>query len=83
LVVYSTCTFAPEENEFVIDKVLSRNTIDAEVVQIPKHLSPPSARAPITTWEGKEASNDVTSSMRIIPDETTTGFFIACIRRVS
>ena len=83
LVVYSTCTFAPEENEFVIDKVLSRNTIDAEVVQIPRHLIPPSARAPITTWEGREVSNDITSSMRIIPDETTTGFFIACIRRVS
>jgi len=83
LVVYSTCTFAPEENEFVIDKVLSRNTIDAEVVQIPKHLIPPSARAPITTWDGREVLNDVTSSMRIIPDETTTGFFIACIRRVS
>jgi len=83
VVVYSTCTFAPEENEFVIDKVLSRNTIDAEVIQIPKHLIPPSARAPITTWDGREVSNDVTSSMRIIPDETTTGFFIACIRRVS
>lgn len=83
LVVYSTCTFAPEENEFVIDKVLRRNSIDAEVVQIPMHLIPPSARTPITTWEGREVSNDVSSSMRIIPDETTTGFYIACIRRVS
>lgn len=83
LVVYSTCTFAPEENELVIDKVLGRNSIDAEVVQIPKHLIPPSARTPITMWEGREVSSDVSSSMRIIPDETTTGFYIACIRRVS
>ncbi len=83
LVVYSTCTFAPEENEFVIDKVLRRSTINAEVVQIPKQLTPPSARSPITCWNGNTVTEDVSSSMRIIPDETTTGFFIACIRRVT
>jgi len=27
LVVYATCTFSPEENEFVLEKVLKRNTI--------------------------------------------------------
>lgn len=83
LVVYSTCSFAPEENEFVIDKVLSRNTIDAEVVQMPKHLIPPSAREPIMSWDGRGFSQNVSSSMRIVPDKTASGFFIACIRRVS
>lgn len=83
LVVYSTCTFAPEENEFVLDKVLRRRTINANIVPIPESLIPPCSRQPITSWDGKEVSQDVSSSMRIIPDATTTGFFIACIQRLS
>lgn len=83
MVVYSTCTFAPEENEFVLDKVLGRGTINAKVVPIPESLTPPCARPPVTKWEGKEVYRNIASSMRIIPDETTTGFFIACLERLS
>ena len=82
-VAYSTCTFAPEENEFVLDKVLSRNSIDAELIPIPTHLHPPTARAAITEWNELNIKNDVSSAMRIIPDSTTTGFFIATIKRLS
>ena len=83
LVVYSTCTFAPEENEFVLEKVLRKKTIDAKVVELPKELRPPSGRAPISCWEGKEFTQDISPAMRIIPNEMTTGFFIACLQRVS
>jgi 16S rRNA (cytosine1407-C5)-methyltransferase len=83
LVVYSTCTFAPEENEFVLEKVLRKKTIDAKVVELPKELRPPSGRAPISCWEGKEFTQDISPAMRIIPDEMTTGFFIACLQRLS
>ena len=83
LVVYSTCTFAPEENEFVLEKVLRKKTIDAQVVRVPKSLRPPSAIAPIEHWSGKKVTQDLSLAMRIIPDETTTGFFIACIQRKS
>ena len=83
LVVYSTCTFAPEENEFVLEKVLRKKTIDAKVVELPKELRPPSGRAPISCWEGKEFTQDISPAMRIIPNEMTTGFFIACLQRLS
>lgn len=83
MVVYSTCTFAPEENEFVLDKVLSRNSIHAEVVQIPVHLHPSTAIHPITSWNDKEIDFDIRHAIRIIPDHTTTGFFIACLKRLS
>ena len=83
LVVYSTCTFAPEENEFVLDKVLRKKNIDAKIVPLPEHLIPPATMAPVTSWLGKECTQDVTSAIRIIPDATTTGFFIACIERIS
>jgi 16S rRNA (cytosine1407-C5)-methyltransferase len=83
LVVYSTCTFAPEENEFVLEKVLRKKNIDAKVVALPQNLYPASARPPVASWEGKDLSQDVTQSVRIIPDNTTTGFFIACLQRIS
>ena len=82
-VVYSTCTFAPEENEFVLDKVLSRNSIDAEIVEIPECLHPPTTRQPIASWMGKTILNDIHHAIRIIPDNTTTGFFVACLKRLS
>lgn len=83
LVVYSTCTFAPEENEFVLDKVLRKKTINSKVIALPKALTPPSSRPPITSWNNKEVTQDITGSLRIIPDETTTGFFIACLQRTA
>jgi 16S rRNA (cytosine1407-C5)-methyltransferase len=83
MVVYSTCTFAPEENEFVLNKVLRKKNIEAKLVPMPESLLPPSTMAPITNWLGKECTQDVSSAVRIIPDATTTGFFIACIERVS
>ncbi len=83
MVVYSTCTFAPEENEFVLDKVLKRNSIDAEVIQIPDYLFPPTIKPPISSWNEKTIEHDLGHSIRIIPDATTTGFFIACLKRRS
>jgi 16S rRNA (cytosine1407-C5)-methyltransferase len=83
LVVYSTCTFSPEENEIVLDKVLSRKSINAEVVPIPAHLRPPSVTNPITKWGEVEVKHDVSNAIRIIPDNTTTGFFIACLKRLA
>ncbi|MBC8200811.1 MAG: RsmB/NOP family class I SAM-dependent RNA methyltransferase, partial [Planctomycetes bacterium] len=83
LVVYSTCTFAPEENEFVLEKVLRKKTIDAKVIELPKDLRPPHSRPPISEWEGKGVTQDITRAVRIIPNESTTGFFIACLRRNS
>ena len=82
-VVYSTCTFAPEENECVLDKVLSRSSIDAELIELPRELHPPSSIAPLQNWNGKELHNDLSNAMRIIPDCTTTGFFIAAMQRKS
>ena len=83
LVVYSTCTFAPEENECVLEKVLSRNSIDAEVIQIPEHLYPPTTTKPLTQWNGKQMTKEISGAIRIIPNSTTTGFFIACLKRLS
>jgi len=81
IVVYSTCTFTPEENEFVLNKVLRKKNIEAKLVPMPETLHPENTMAPVTNWLGKECTQDVSSAVRIIPNATTTGFFISCIQR--
>ncbi len=83
MVIYSTCTFTPEENELLLDKVLSRKGIDAEIIPIPIELHPPTTTKPVLSWNGKTIENDVQHAIRIIPDSITTGFFIACLKRRS
>lgn len=81
-VVYSTCTFAPEENEMVLDKVIKKNSINAEIIEVQQELLPPTVRKPITSFQNWSASTDLTNALRIIPNDLTTGFFIAVLKRV-
>ncbi len=81
-VVYSTCTFAPEENEMVLDKVLKKKSINAELIEVPQGLLPPTVRSPLTSFQNWSASTDLSHAMRIIPNDLTSGFFIAVLKRV-
>lgn len=82
-VVYSTCTFAPEENECVLEKVISKNSIDAIVVSIPHELVPSSKRSPLKEWGNKVFTQNIDGAIRIVPDGTTSGFFVAVLERKS
>ena len=69
-VVYSTCTFAPEENEAVVDHVLE--TEDCEVVAFDLPLDSVSG---VTEWEGDSYDPSVTDTHRIYPHLNDTGGF--------
>jgi 16S rRNA C967 or C1407 C5-methylase (RsmB/RsmF family) len=74
--VYSTCTYAPEENEAVIDKVLenSKDSLKLENAFIPglKGCSG------IAEWEGAVFREDLKRTVRYYPHQNDTGgFFIA------
>ena len=73
VVVYATCTFAPEENEAVLDRVLAEAA--CEVVP----FDCPLASAPgITAWRGREYDPSVRQASRIWPHfNDTGGFFVA------
>jgi NOL1/NOP2/sun family putative RNA methylase len=72
-VVYSTCTFAPEENEAVLDHVLAEG--DAEVVPFELDLE---TRPGITEWNGEAFDAAVSNAKRIYPHlNDTGGFFCA------
>ncbi len=80
LIVYSTCTLAPEENEGVINWVLEKEAgkIEIEKVSIPSlNLS-----SGLTEWK-KPYHSDVKQTARIWPSATMEGFYIAKIRKLA
>ncbi|MCX7996972.1 MAG: RsmB/NOP family class I SAM-dependent RNA methyltransferase [Patescibacteria group bacterium] len=79
IVVYSTCTLSPEENEGVLDWLLRRYPGLCEIIDssLP-HLQTDAA---IVSWRGKSYDQTVTLSSRILPDLHREGFFLARIRK--
>jgi len=73
VVVYATCTFAPEENEAVLDRVLG--AVDATLVPFDCPLA---AEPGVTGWEGETFDPSVRHARRIWPHlNDTGGFFVA------
>jgi len=75
VMVYSTCTLDPLENEEVIDFLLSNTDAKLEKITLPVKRT-----EPITEFEGKVYDEEVKKCLRIHPqDNDTEGFFIAKI----
>jgi len=79
ILVYSTCTFSPEENEEVINWALMKfpKQIRLQEIKIPF----PNYACGLTQWQGKTFSKQLTLARRIIPDNITEGFFIAKLQK--
>jgi len=79
VLIYSTCTFAPEENEAVISSLLERRP-DA-VIQ-PLIFAPEKKIRKIKSWQGKHLPSHVSEGvLRIYPSDYMEGFFLARIRK--
>lgn len=77
VVVYSTCTFSPEENEAVLDAALG----DWGFLE-PFDLPGLAAASGVKNWQGKSFREDVVHARRFWPHlNDTGGFFVARIRR--
>jgi NOL1/NOP2/sun family putative RNA methylase len=69
-VVYSTCTFAPEENEAVLDYALAE--YDCRLAAYDLEL----AHAPgVTAWDGASYDESVRRAKRVYPHHNDTGGF--------
>lgn len=72
ILVYSTCSIAPEENEFVVDDFLKRHH-EMEVVQIPLEFGTPAYTQPF----GVQLNPSLSLARRFLPHKhDTEGFFI-------
>ncbi len=78
-VVYATCTYAPEENEAVLDAIWTDYAV-IEPVTPPPGLE---TRPGIAAWEGRTFRPDVVNAVRLWPHHNDTGgFFVARLRRL-
>jgi 16S rRNA (cytosine1407-C5)-methyltransferase len=75
VLVYSTCTFAPEENEAVVNWFLKKS--EGIFTVEPVSFTNIGVYPALTSWEGKTFDSQVQHCMRILPGEKTEGFFIA------
>ena len=76
-VLYSTCTFAPEENEAVVDAVLA----DAPVDLVPLQLEVPAAPG-LTEFEGRRFDGRLAGAARVYPHHLDSGgLFLALLRK--
>jgi 16S rRNA (cytosine1407-C5)-methyltransferase len=78
--VYSTCTFSPEENEMVLDKMLhfAEGELTIEPIVLPGFEVSPG----ITTWCGQQLDPCIRHAWRIWPHQNNTGgFFIALLKK--
>ena len=69
-VVYSTCTFAPEENEAVLDHVLGEEPCRLVECDVDLETSPG-----VTEWEDEEFHPSVEKAHRVYPHQNDTGGF--------
>lgn len=79
VVVYATCTYAPEENEAVLDSV----PVDVAAIEPVAPLPGLRTRPGLDTWEGRSYRPDCRNALRLWPqDNDTGGFFVARLRRL-
>ena len=82
--VYSTCTFSPEENEGVIEKALGTFGDAIEVVDAGLPTSGPVAAQSLpglTEWRGRVYPEAVANTRRVLPNGIFEGFFLARIAK--
>ncbi|NPE26895.1 RsmB/NOP family class I SAM-dependent RNA methyltransferase [Methanococcoides sp. SA1] len=80
VMIYSTCTLAPEEDEMIVDYLLEKykGAIEVEKISLPLKF-----REGVTCWGDKELDEEVGKCLRLYPqDNDTDGFFVARMRKV-
>lgn len=78
-VVYSTCTYSPDENEAVVNSVLSKKIVP-ENIDFPKALK---YSPGITQWRDESFAETLARTCRFWPHQNNTGgFFVAKLRKL-
>lgn len=78
--VYSTCTFSPEENEGVIDWFFKK--FSGKISIVPSDINLPNVFQGVTQWHDKRFSPELKHCRRIIPNEYMEGFFVAKLKKI-
>ena len=76
--LYSTCSFAPEENEAVVAQLLERAP---EARLLPIAPLPAAARPGLTAWGDETWPEALKLTARMVPDSIYSGFYLALIEK--
>ena len=75
--VYSTCTYAPEENEAVLHQVVESGRAEIVPIDVPFPYAPG-----LEVWDGQRFHPSLEQAARFYPHLLDSwGFFIACLRK--
>ena len=78
IVLYCTCSFAPEENELIVSRVLDqRHDVELLPIDLPIENTQPG----LTFWSGKEIDPRFRQCVRVLPNADFDGFFLARLTR--
>lgn len=79
VIVYSTCTLAPEENECVIDWIIRKEKGAVEIMSIDLPNCPSSEG--LSSYRDKPFDPHMGRTLRIFPTDLMEGFFVAKLRK--
>ena len=77
--VYSTCTFSPQENEDIVQYLIRK--FGDEVIFEKVRLPFSNAVQGLTRIDGRQLDDRLTACRHIIPTETMEGFFVALFKK--
>lgn len=77
--VYSTCTFGVEENEMVLEWFLDKVGEEAKIEKIDLPIK--NTMPGLSSYEKNKFDKSIANSLRIIPNDFFTGFFVAKIKK--
>lgn len=81
-ILYTTCSFLPQENEMAIDDALQHSGLDLAIEPI--EVDGITFSEPLMHWEGRDFVDAVANTRRLHPHVNDTGgFFYAMIRRMN
>jgi len=80
LLIYSTCTLAPEENEEIVDWLINKESGSIELVKIDGFEE--IKTIPILKWKTKLYNPLIKCTLRINPQYGYEGFFVAKFRKL-
>lgn len=82
-IVYSTCTFAPEENERIVDKLVKKFAGVVEIDDLAMLQRTSTLRQGLTSWQDQEFAPELAKTGRVIPDGVYEGFYVAKLRKLA
>ncbi len=81
-VVYATCTYAPEENETIVDEALRQ--FRGQVELLPAKIPGFPASKGLVEWRGQRFDSTLERALRVYPHHHDTGgFFLALFEKVA